>query len=444
MNLGKHLETAADAVKRRNYPFAVKLYSQLLALQPNSGEARAGLRTALFRKAEQKAPSKLIAMVFGGVHLLSAGLSRMLGRHAAAAKAYERYLVLDPTNEAVNLKLADSLSRAGYLSSALAVYRAYAEHQPRCLIASREAGALLYANEEHEAALEMYEQALKVDPRDQESLKARKNLAAEGALKSSGIADAKTSRDLVKDKDLQSKLEKADRLQLSAEEIEAELQEVEARVADNPDDIAALTRLGQLHSMANDTQSALDAYERVLQLDPSRSELADKAGDLRLEMQRQRVQKAKDRGDDSAAEFAQKALDEARVVEFRRRSERNPTDLGLRFELGDALLATGALDEAVAELQQAVKDPRHQAQAQLRLARAFRAKDLGDLAMGQLERALESARGKRSLEKDVLYELGDLAESLGRSQDALAYFSKILEQDIGFRDVAEKVQTLKN
>ena len=115
MDLSKHLETAADAVKRRNYPFAVKLYSQLLALQPDSGEARAGLRTALFKKAEQKPPSKVVALIGGGLHLLSGAVSRMFGRHAAAAKAYERYLALDPLDESVNLKLADSLERAGFV-----------------------------------------------------------------------------------------------------------------------------------------------------------------------------------------------------------------------------------------------------------------------------------------------------------------------------------------
>ncbi len=33
MDLSKHLETAAEAVKRRNYPYAVKLYHQLLSLR---------------------------------------------------------------------------------------------------------------------------------------------------------------------------------------------------------------------------------------------------------------------------------------------------------------------------------------------------------------------------------------------------------------------------
>ena len=44
MDLSKHLEKAADAVKRRNYKLAAGICTQLLALQPDNGEARAMLR----------------------------------------------------------------------------------------------------------------------------------------------------------------------------------------------------------------------------------------------------------------------------------------------------------------------------------------------------------------------------------------------------------------
>ena len=39
--------------------------------------------------------------------------------------------------------------------------------------------------------------------------------------------------------------------------------------------------------------------------------------------------------------------------------------------------------------------------------------------------------------------MGVLAEELGRPAEALTYFSRILEQDIGYRDVARKVEQLK-
>ncbi|MBM3963401.1 MAG: hypothetical protein FJ306_16120, partial [Planctomycetes bacterium] len=101
MDLSKFLEQAADATKRRNYAMAVKIYSQVLSIQPDFGEARSGLRKALFQKAAQKAPSKAGALLLGGFSLLTGNLMRLLGQHAAAARSFESYLAHDPLNEGV-------------------------------------------------------------------------------------------------------------------------------------------------------------------------------------------------------------------------------------------------------------------------------------------------------------------------------------------------------
>lgn len=444
MDLSKHLEKAEDAVKRRNYPLAVKVYTQLLGLQPDYGEARAGLREALFRKAEARKPSRALAMVLGGVSLLIAKLSTLFRAHAGAARAYERYLALDPLHEPTNLALATALERAGFGQSALAVYRAWAQQQPRCLVASRRAGQLLYEAGQHQEALAMFEQALKVDPRDQDSLRARKNLAAEGALRKSGLETATSARELLKDQDAVRQIERSQRLQLTPEEIEAETAELEGKLAERPEDIAVLGRLATLHEMRGDPHSALGCLERALVVQPDRSEIAARAGDLRLRLQEERVKAAEKSGDAGAAARARQALVEARVGEFRRRVQQQPTDLGLRFELGRALADAGSHDDAIAELQQAVKDPRKRTEALLALARAFRAKGLDDLAQSQLNKALEAAGGVRgSLGKEIAYELGAVAESMGSARDALQHYQAILEQDIGFRDVDQKVQRLR-
>jgi len=444
MDLSKHLEKAAEAVKRRNYPFAIGLYHQLLALQPDEGRARGGLRAALFKKAAQKPPAKVFALLGGGVHLVLATVLRLIGRHQAAAAAYERYLVHDPLNEAANLQLGRSLQRAGLDRSALAVYRCYAEQEPRCLEASRQAGQLLYQGGEFDAALAMFEQALKINPRDQESLKARKNLAAEGALRRTGLETARSSRELIKDKGEQRKLERAERLQLSAGEIEEELAEIEAGLGAGPEELHKLTRLADLHLMKPDLQSALDCLERATQLEPANSDLQYRVGDLRLRMQAARVAQAEERGEEAATLRARQLLQEARLEEYGRRVAQNPSNLALRFELGSALLSAGRHDEAIAELQKAVKDPRQQVDPHLLLGQAFRAKGLGELAQTQLSKGLETARVGGENAKLLRYELGLVAEEMGQSEVALKHFSGILEQDIGFRDVAERVEHLNS
>lgn len=442
MDLSKYIENAADAVKRRNFSLAVKIYGQVLQIQPDFGEARAGLRKALFQKVAQKPASKLTAVLVGGAHYLTGDIARLLGRHAAAARAFERYLVHDPLAEGANLKLGRSLQRAGFARSALAVYEAYAEVQPRCLEACRAAGALFYDQGKMQQALAMYEQALKVDPRDQESLKARKDLAAEGALRSTGIESAQSSRELIKDKEQQRQLERQDRLQMSAEEIEQELEQLEAKLQETPDDGKLLRRVAKLREMAKDLGGALDLIERLLQAQPNDSELQALAGELRIRLQEQMVQKAEKGGDKAAAGRARAALQELRVGEARRKVERNPADFGARFDLGAGLLQTGDTDAAIAELQQAVKDPRKKNEAMFLLGRAFQQKGLPELALGQFDKAMQAA-GTGTLAKEALYEMGQICSDLGKRDDALRHFTRILEQDIGFRDVATRVEQMK-
>ncbi|MCR9244589.1 MAG: tetratricopeptide repeat protein [bacterium] len=442
MDLSKHLENAKDAVKRRNHALAIKIYGQVLQLQPDFGEARSGLRRALFDKAKQKKPSKLTAILIGGLPLLWGNFMRLIGQHAAAAKSFERYLAHDPLAEGVNLKLGNSLERAGLRKSALAVYEAYAEAEPRCLEACRSAGALFYEHGQVNEALAMYEQALKVDPRDQESLKARKNLAAEGALASTGIDKAQSSRELIKDKKEQRKLERQERLQLSAEEIGQELEELEGRLADNPDDRKLLRRIARLREMDKDLSGALDLIDRLLQLEPGDAELQEQAADLRIRLQQQMVDKASKRGDEAAAARAREALASMKADEARRRLERNPSDTAARFELGSCLLDAGQLDEAVAELQQAVKDPRKKTDALFLLGKAFQRKQLPDLALAQFDKALEAA-GSGVLAKEALYEMGNICAEAGKRDEAMQHFTRILEIDIGFRDVSDRVEQLK-
>ena len=64
------------------------------------------------------------------------------------------------------------------------------------------------------------------------------------------------------------------------------------------------------------------------------------------------------------------------------------------------------------------------------------------LALGQYDKALQAAGGG-ARQKEALYEMGAICEAQGQREDALRHFTKILEQDIGFRDVAQKVEALK-
>jgi tetratricopeptide (TPR) repeat protein len=100
------------------------------------------------------------------------------------------------------------------------------------------------------------------------------------------------------------------------------------------------------------------------------------------------------------------------------------------------------VDEAISELQRAVNDPRCRVDALVALGQCFFKKGLLDLSRKQLEKALEILPGMGARTKEILYNLGVIAEKMDAVEDARSFYARIYEADIGFRDVATKMEKL--
>jgi len=457
MDLSKHLEKAEEARKRRNYPLAIGLYQQILDLDPDMEGARKGLREALDGKFEGKRGGGPLAWIQGFLPLLSASIAKLSKGHAARAKNLERYLALAPSSVSANLGLGEALENGGYYKSAFVVYEAIAKKlsamgkagsqvQSACF-AWRRAGALAAELGRLDEAMQCYDASLQLNARDQEALRARKNLAAQGVLESTGFHSAGSSRDLLKDAQQQRSLEQAQRIQRDETEVVADLESLERQLADSPDDSSLLRHVGSLRAEKGDVAAALDCLERALTLEPSDFKLITQVGDLRIREVEQQIEKARKLGDQASVSRLEGQKLSLAIEEAKRRVRAYPTDLGLKHALGLLLLEAGMddpgkLDEAIAELQKSVKDPRHTIEARIGLGRAFREKKFPDLARSQLEQALEAAGSNHERSLELHYELGLLAEAEGRGDDARTHFARILENDISFRDVSQRMGAL--
>jgi tetratricopeptide (TPR) repeat protein len=119
--------------------------------------------------------------------------------------------------------------------------------------------------------------------------------------------------------------------------------------------------------------------------------------------------------------------------------ERYPGDLDGRFRLAELLLAAGEIEPAIAQYQQAQRSPKLRVRALLGLARGFRARQLFDLAIGQLAAAKAGLPVMDDLKKEIVYELGECLAQQRQPEAAIAQFKEIYTEDIGFRDVAAKI-----
>lgn len=62
------------------------------------------------------------------------------------------------------------------------------------------------------------------------------------------------------------------------------------------------------------------------------------------------------------------------------------------------------------------------------------------MAAEQLQTALSEMPIMNENKKDVLYELGQVYEAIGNDAEALSYYKQIYQVEIGYKDVAERVE----
>jgi tetratricopeptide (TPR) repeat protein len=443
LDFSKHIQKAEEAARRRNYDYAVELYQQLLELDPDQGEARAGLRRVLRKRYEQQKPGRFKKVLSGAGPLTLAKGLRKAGRTTACIKALEQYLATNPMDVDANLMLGEVLETGQHFKSARAVYEFLAEIAPRNPAGLKRAGAMMAATGDPLKALEYYERALEADPRDQESIKARKDLSAEAALRKTSDAKVQHSREQIKDKEQAREIERSQRLHRSEEELREDLAKLEDRLAESPSDPDLLVRIANLHERLNDFEAALELIERACEYRRGSFDLLQSRAELRAKVMKKRLSRADKDGDAELAGRLEDELRKSQVEDLQELVKLRPGDAALRLRYARMLLRLDEVDAALAELQKAVEDPRQQAEASFCLGQAFQRKGFRDLARKHFERALEGATRLDERGKEVLYALGAIAEEEGRNDEARGFYARIFEVDIGYRDVAEKMEQFK-
>jgi tetratricopeptide (TPR) repeat protein len=146
---------------------------------------------------------------------------------------------------------------------------------------------------------------------------------------------------------------------------------------------------------------------------------------------------APDQADQAARLQAQKT--EFKLAECKQRVEKYPTDLGIRFELGQLYFEAGLVAEAIGELQKAQQNPHKRSAAMSLLAQCFAKRGMNDSAVRTLQNAIKEKPAFDDEKKDLIYHLGCVLEKMGKKAEAIEQFLQIYETDIGYRDVGAKV-----
>ncbi len=442
---------AMAAIERRNFGYAIELLQNVLQQEPEFLTGRQMLRRAEVTrlKAEKKTFFNIST-----APLAAMKAQRELKKNPRKAiELIEKVLETNPYNLQANMILKEAAVAADFPDLAIFAMRTLLEEKPRSVKILHELGRLYNQYERAENAVEVYNRITEIDPLDLVAAKLGKDASARASMKKGGWTEAESYRDLIKDKDAAVSLEQQSRVQLSDESLERQISEVFAQHETDPQNIDLAKRLGALHDQKDDLEGAIAWYEYAVALtnrnDPG---LVRKVSDLKMRQLDRQIREDEQflaEHEAGGEEFTARArkLEEAKrhraeilIDDARKRLDRNPTDLQLRYELGEQLTNAGRYRDALPELQRARQNPNARLKAMNLLGRCYRELGMLDLAAKQLEDAAREMLVMDATKKEIVYNLGLVYEQMGESGKYIDAMKRLYEADYGYRDVALRVE----
>lgn len=443
-----------EAADRGNYDYAITIFMDVLRAEPTHRNSRIALRGCEMEKFRERGgglKARLTGMAKGIVPLFKCMATRDPRK---LCDLCEQYLVADPANIGVLMRLAAAHTKLGHLEAATDTLEFARQRAPRNVRVLRQLGTLLYQQENFDKAVRCFQEINSIKPDDREAGDKVREISAESHLKRSRMDQSQTFREQLRDESKAASLEREQRVAVTADERSAEAEKLKAEAEAHPEDAEGFVRWGDSLFRAERFVEAEGAYRKAFDITkkwPAR----EKMGNSRLraleQAERAAAKKAEENAQDPASMGAKNEARRKRIEfaikEFDFRRKQHPTDMTLAWKLGMYYVEAGGdqnIQSAIQQFQQAMASPGLKVRAQQMLGRCFMAnpKTL-DMAREQFAGALEALDDNATdAAKSLMYDLAGVSEKLGDKVEALKWYKKIFSVDASFRNVAKKIQEL--
>ncbi len=438
---------ATEAAHRQNYDYAVELMNQVLEIEPAFLDGRKLLRSVQMR----------LFQGHGALAKKMAGMSAMTGamkaqsslkkNPAQAIVEAERVLNSDPANATALGVLADAAEAMEMMETAAFALETLRQSRPHDVKVLKRLGDLYGRTGENEKARQVFELVLKLKPDDADAFKAIKDFTAKGALQKGGWAEAGSYRDVMKDKEEAKTLEQESRVVKSEDMLENLIAETEAKLQQQPNNLALARQLARYYREKGYFDHALDIFNQVAQHQASDPALEKEISDTILKKTEAEIaakEAALQQTPDNEAlkqelVAAKQAKEDFVLKDCEKRVERYPNDLGFKFELGELYFKRANVKGAIQQFQAARNHPQLRVRALAYLGQCVMSQKLVDLAIRQFSTAISEIVGMDDTKKEVLYHLGIAHDAKGEKDKASECFQQIYEVDMGYRDVAKRL-----
>ena len=459
----EHAESVADA---RNYDYAIECYVNGLKHDPDNLAMHEALHEVAKRRKVSggKAAGFMESMKSGG----STPLEKLL--HA------ERLWAMDPMNARLMrdvMKYSVSADEAhpdlqmgevGFWVGTLALNASVAGKPDKgVLLALIDLFSQLGR---YDKAVEACRHAIQISPDDSDLHQRHKELEAENAMAKGNYGkDAKVVeggyRQSLKGGDEQAARQRAQSSHAQGSDLDAAIEARRREFDEDPSDVDRRMKLVDALLKKATPEAEREAVELLNAAWDSTGQYRYKlrAGDIIMKQLARHVRDLRQMAEAGPGDEEVRAKLEAankkrltfELQEYSERAKNYPTDLTLRFELGKRLYAAHQYDDAIAAFQQAKQDGKNRDASMMYLGSCYIKQGWLDEAVSTLQQALDGHEVKddkvgmelRYLLMDAQQQLATKNRSLEVAEAAQKNASTLLQTDIGYRDIREKLEAIK-
>jgi hypothetical protein len=458
-NAARFFSHARAVHETTNYEYAMTLWLNGMRQDPTSMEPlEAYYRSAAsFMNSDRKQLSKDTLKQFAGS---KTSLERYLQSLLEwGAKLTDGASAVRAMEAAVKLEIAEQAYWIGEraINAVLGEKRASKTLLIKLVNLFRQIGA-------YDKAVEVGHAAVRLDPSDSRLAAEIRNMSAQAAMSRGGYENAGKEggfRANIRDAEKQKALEASERIVKTEETLDALVKAAREDFESRPKDPSAIRVYARRlleRGTPGDEKIAFDLLKKAYD-ETGQFQFRQQAGEIMLRNARRKLSQYKEaalaRPDDadtnSKYQIALKDFQELELKEYHARVEAYPTDLGLKYELGRRYFAAGEHEQAIALLQEAQGDPRHRIACMNMLAQAFYAIQWLDESIGTFRDALTAHKvPEDELGMELRYGLlraleakGDQEDDLPSAEEAYKIASSIAIQNIGYRDIRERRDSIK-
>jgi tetratricopeptide (TPR) repeat protein len=453
----KQFERANQVITTGNHDYGIQLLMTCCKLDPANLIYRQALRQTEKAKFKNNMRGSRFAALANPLAKHRVKSSLRAGEYLKVLEYGEEVLARNPWDVSTQMHMAVAAEAIGLLDLAVWSLEQARQKNVHDLTVNRALARAYEKRGNFTQAIALWELIRKADPRDLEAQHKAKDLAASDTIargryneivsSHQAAAEGEGEEEEEEEEDGSAETELAepapppflDRVaretaplleRLKAEPTNANLYLQLATVyrkADQHDKAREVLRQG-LGPTANHFELGIELAE--LELEPFRRNLILTDEKLKSDPQNENLRKIRVR--------LLKEINGRELDLFREKSNRYPTEMGHRFELGVRLLRAGQIDEAIRQLQQTRADPRHQWRSLLYLGYCFKSRNNWRLAQRNFEDALQHLPGgEEATKKELLFQLAQGCAEAGELSRAIELGYELANLDFGYRDIGK-------